>query len=199
MKYRTKPLQDVKMPAILGCAGLLALVILFFVINSGKKEDVEKEDKVAALEQRVVYLEERLYKIEQDISTANNKIAELDMTLPSITENIEKQLDEFQQQLAGGKPTSASTPKPAATEQKPAVASQKEPQKPEPQKPAATKKPTVKKTVSKPETKAQYHIVQDNETMFGIAQQYGLTVEKLKKMNNLPSDSIFPDQKLRVR
>ena len=192
MKYRTKPLQDVKMPAIFGCAGLLALVVLFFVINSGKKENVEKEDKLAALEQKVVYLEDRLYKIEQDIGKANNKIAELDMTLPSITENIEKQLDEFQQQLTGGKTAPAFPSKPAAT-------SQKKTPKSAPTKVAGTKKPAVRKTVSKPAAKAHYHIVQDNETVFGIARKYGLTVEKLKKMNKLPSDSIYPDQKLRVR
>jgi len=196
MKHRTKQLQDMKMPAILGCAGLLALIIFFFVFNSGKnEEEVAKEDKVATLEKKVTYLEDRLYKIEQDLGAARNKIAELDMTLPSITENIEKQLDEFQQEISGTKPKSAS-----ASAKPVAAVSEKEPAKPQPAKVAETKKPAVRKTVSKPDRpKAQYHIVKDNETVFGIAQQYGLTVEKLKKMNNLPSDSIFPNQKLRVK
>jgi GH24 family phage-related lysozyme (muramidase) len=46
-----------------------------------------------------------------------------------------------------------------------------------------------------------YYTVKPGDTLSGIAAKYGksVTVEKLKKMNNLKSDNIQPGQKLKVR
>jgi len=43
-----------------------------------------------------------------------------------------------------------------------------------------------------------FHIVSKNETLFSLAKQYGLTVNELKRLNNLSSNLIIPNQKLRV-
>ncbi len=43
------------------------------------------------------------------------------------------------------------------------------------------------------------HTVSQGETLFGIAQSYGMSVTELKKMNNLSADTIYIGQKLVVR
>ncbi|MFK7833976.1 MAG: LysM peptidoglycan-binding domain-containing protein [Winogradskyella sp.] len=44
-----------------------------------------------------------------------------------------------------------------------------------------------------------YHIVSSGETLFSLAKQYGITVSQLKRLNNLNSNVIRPNQELRVR
>jgi GH24 family phage-related lysozyme (muramidase) len=46
-----------------------------------------------------------------------------------------------------------------------------------------------------------FYIVKPSDTLSGIAAKYGkyLTVDKLKKLNNLTSDSIRPGQKLKIK
>ncbi|GAB3994118.1 hypothetical protein GCM10028807_31120 [Spirosoma daeguense] len=47
--------------------------------------------------------------------------------------------------------------------------------------------------------KPRYHRVQDGDTLWNIAQRYdGLTIERLKKMNHIRSNSLRPGQKLIV-
>ncbi len=47
---------------------------------------------------------------------------------------------------------------------------------------------------------AVHHVVQKGENLFRIAFKYGLTVDELRKLNNLPPDaSIQPNQKLLVK
>ncbi len=43
-----------------------------------------------------------------------------------------------------------------------------------------------------------YYTVQKGDTLYGIANQYGLTVDELKKMNNLTSNTLTINQKLLV-
>ena len=42
------------------------------------------------------------------------------------------------------------------------------------------------------------HVVVKNNTLFSIAKRYGLSVDKLKRLNNLTSNTIHVGQKLRV-
>lgn len=44
-----------------------------------------------------------------------------------------------------------------------------------------------------------YHVVKKGDTLFGIASRYGLTIQQLKKKNNLRSDNIRTGQRLKVR
>ncbi len=43
-----------------------------------------------------------------------------------------------------------------------------------------------------------YYTVKSGDTLYGIAKQYGLTVDELKKMNNLTSNNLTINQKLLV-
>lgn len=59
----------------------------------------------------------------------------------------------------------------------------------------AKKKPTVKQNMLVNGTK--YHIVQPGDTLWDISKAYSdMSIEKLKKLNNLKSNSIKPGQKL---
>ena len=46
---------------------------------------------------------------------------------------------------------------------------------------------------------AGYHVVKSGDTLWAIAQQYGVKVASLKKWNNLKNDLIFPGQSLEVQ
>lgn len=46
---------------------------------------------------------------------------------------------------------------------------------------------------------AGYYVVKSGDTLWAIGQEYGATVDELKKWNNLKSDLIFPGQSLEVR
>lgn len=62
---------------------------------------------------------------------------------------------------------------------------------------AKVSKPTIKQTMVENGTK--YHIVQPGDTLWDISKVYNdLSIEKLKKLNNLKSNSIKPGQKLVV-
>jgi YbbR domain-containing protein len=47
------------------------------------------------------------------------------------------------------------------------------------------------------EAKSRYHLVRSGDTLWGIGRRYGLTVEELRRLNELkPGTAIYPDQKL---
>ncbi|MFY7912864.1 MAG: LysM peptidoglycan-binding domain-containing protein [Emticicia sp.] len=55
----------------------------------------------------------------------------------------------------------------------------------------------TKKTIEK--TKPKYHVVQRGDTLWSISQRYGgISVERLKKMNGLRSNSVKKGQKLKI-
>ena len=45
---------------------------------------------------------------------------------------------------------------------------------------------------------ASYHIVKKGDTLYNISKRYGLTVAKLKELNNLNSNIISINQRLRI-
>lgn len=55
----------------------------------------------------------------------------------------------------------------------------------------------VKDTSSSPDV-GVYYTVKSGDTLYGIAKQYGLSVDDLKKMNNLTSNTLSINQKLLV-
>ena len=90
---------------------------------------------------------------------------------------LEKQIAELQEK------STASRPAPLAV-QKPAPA-------------AASPAPPASKAPASPDKR--YHTVQKGETLSGIGAKYGVTVEELRKLNNLPaSKSVRTGQKLLV-
>ena len=52
---------------------------------------------------------------------------------------------------------------------------------------------------AEPVSGGKYYRVKKGDTLGGIAKRHGISVSKLKKMNNLKSNMIQINQKLRVR
>lgn len=44
-----------------------------------------------------------------------------------------------------------------------------------------------------------YHVVQPGENLYRIAKQYGLTVEYLRRINNMASDDVYANQRIALR
>ena len=96
-----------------------------------------------------------------------------------------------------GSPNSGvSTPK---VEPEPQIAAKiAEPAKAEPAK-VETVKAEPKKVIAEADPAAKYHVVKYGDTLWQIASAYdGLTVEKLKSLNDLNGNSLAIGQKLRV-
>ncbi|MFH1066941.1 MAG: LysM peptidoglycan-binding domain-containing protein [bacterium] len=54
-------------------------------------------------------------------------------------------------------------------------------------------------TPTAPPAASDWHVVQSGDTLIGIARKYGLSLEKLRGLNQLKSDVVRIGQKLRVR
>ena len=64
---------------------------------------------------------------------------------------------------------------------------------------STTTKPSVPTTTEEPRPSGvQYHIVDKGETLYSIAKRYGMTVDGLKKLNDLPDNNIKLGQKIRL-
>jgi LysM repeat protein len=61
-----------------------------------------------------------------------------------------------------------------------------------------TKKSAAVPSIELQNPSSAKHIVQTKETLYSIARKYGLTVEELKAMNNLPADGLHVGQELVV-
>ena len=104
-------------------------------------------------------------------------------------------------------PSTTSTPKPSTppttsgsgtSTQKPTTpTTAKTETKPDVKVVKPTPKPTEPTTPS-PTVDAQYHSVEKGETLYSISKRYGLTVDDLKKLNNLKDNNISLGQKLKL-
>lgn len=72
---------------------------------------------------------------------------------------------------------------------------------PTPTRPGTNPAPTVPgtNTSTTPIANRQYHAVVAGETLYGISRRYGMTVEQLKQLNQLTTNSISIGQQLRVK
>ncbi len=60
------------------------------------------------------------------------------------------------------------------------------------------KKPQKEKQPPATDTPARYHTVQPNETLYRIGLKYGISVDRLKELNQITGNTIKAGQKLRV-
>lgn len=183
--YKPKSLRDGKMPIIIVCAGVMAVLIFSAILFTNDKQTEELQQTV--LEDRIDEMDKRFEKVDQALAALEDRLIKLENSIPLITEQIEKQLDEFQKNLER-KPSSGGRPSEKPRRTQPTVIEKKEPEVVKPDKTPAEPK------------KARLHKVEHGETLYQISKKYDLTVEELRELNNLsPSDSIYPDQLLRVK
>ena len=109
--------------------------------------------------------------------TSGNEPSPVELKVMALEQKIavlEKQIGELQEK------STASRPAPVAV-----------------QKPVAPVAPVSPKPAASPEKR--YHTVQKGETLSGVGAKYGISVEELRKLNNLPANkSIRVGQKLLV-
>ena len=106
---------------------------------------------------------------------------------------LEKQLTDLQEKISTSGPDSGLLQRVDALAQKvEALERQKQPTADSKTKPSAPSKPAVS-------TEKQYHTVQKGETLYWISKKYGVSVEELRKLNNLSADQrLRTGQKLLV-
>jgi LysM repeat protein len=167
------------LPYIIGGVGLVIIVILFVIVLS-RPSDVVDREQLQSLEARIQRLEKRTATIGL-MNQALERIDKSEKELGLIMERIDRfestlttQIDQIIKELGVLHQKTGSSPTPKAQAPKP-----------------------VAKTGT--EKKAKFHEVSVGETLYSISRHYGLTVDQLRKYNNIgPQDAIRPGQKLKL-
>jgi len=177
-------------------AGVFILVALFVFLPmlrspSDTKPITEMDTKVKKMEAKLIEMEQNYQKVAQLALQEDQVSGRID----KLTQRLDLMAREFEmihKQPAQVK-TEPSTKQPIAQD------------KPEP----ATKQPSAPKiesgspaTVGIPEKKVsteKYHEVKPKETLFGIGRTYSVTVDDLRRLNNMgPTDVVRYGQKLKI-
>jgi LysM repeat protein len=185
-------------------AGVFILVALFVFLPmlrtpTDAKPIAEIEAKLKKMEVRLTEMEQNYQKVAQ-LALQEDKLdqvsARLDRLGASTTQRLDqmtRELDTLHKQPAQVKTDSA--PKQPAAQIKP---------EPVAKQPSAAKTEAVSpaKQAETPEKKAsseKYHEVKPLETLYGLGKTYGLTVDELRRLNNMgPTDTVRTGQKLKV-
>jgi len=124
-----------------------------------------------------------------DVGPLQSKVIALEQRIAG----LEKQLADLQGKISTSGPDPALLQRVDALAQKvEALERQKQPTADSKAKPSAPSKPAVS-------TEKQYHTVQKGETLYWISKKYGVSVEELRKLNNLSADQrLRTGQKLLV-
>jgi LysM repeat protein len=153
----------------------IALVALLF--GGGSNVATEKlssmEPRIEQIEERLDRLEgmyERIVRLEKQEQNLKKSIAKVDRSGQSLAKRLENVSQEVK--TLQKSPTSGPVKKEA---------------------------PRADKKKGTPEAKTPYHIVRSGDSPYGIAQKYGISVEDLRRLNNLSSkELIYPGQKLLI-
>lgn len=159
--------------------GFLILAILLILLFT-RSRSTTVDDRVLALENRVTKLEEGLAKFE----AIDDRVAQ-----------IREQAQTFEQFKERFDRSEASLMLRMDHIAKNLDSMQKQMGKSS----ARTAKSSTTTTVSKKTDGKRFHTVKPGETLYKIGRQYGLTVEKMRRLNKLADGAIIhPGQKLRV-
>lgn len=158
-------------PIVLVILGLLVLAVLLVVLI-GRTGDLSRETPYKDMESRIQRMEQKLVKFEvldHRISQLEQKTGEYNLLLMDRMDRMEKTL---------------AVPKEQKAEEK-KIASPRREEPPQKQ--------------AEPARQVTDHQVLEGETLYRISRTYGLSVDELLKMNNLPPGStIRKGQRLRV-
>ncbi len=180
-----------KLPLIIIGGGVICLIVLFFVLNP--KPPQNKFPDIRPIEARLGQLEERINRLEMikdQLKNTEDQVRILSESLTQVQETAKtvqtnsQTLAELQKKLAEmavGEKKTDKTASGAGFNPPPPIVNAKEIQK------------------ASPEHGVLYHTVQKGETLFRISQKYGISVQKLREINQLDeTSSIFAGQKLIV-
>jgi anti-anti-sigma factor len=154
---------------VAGAIVLVLLLVVLYFFGQGEKKGPEVD--LQPLLKRIGLLEERMAKLEnkgKEVPQVQEKLDSLTKNLNERLSHLEKDINQIKEEAASGK-KKADITQPAA----PVPA----PQPRSPAKPGGSR----------------FHTVAPGENLFRIALRYNLTVNELRRLNNLK-----PDQSLRV-
>jgi anti-anti-sigma factor len=154
---------------VAGAIVLVLLLVVLYFFGQGEKKGPEVD--LQPLLKRIGLLEERMAKLEnkgKEVPQVQEKLDSLTKNLNERLSHLEKDINQIKEEAASGKKkadlTQSAAPTPA-------------PQPRSPAKPGGSR----------------VHTVAPGENLFRIALRYNLTVDELRRLNNLK-----PDQSLRV-
>ncbi len=192
---------------ILGGIGLFVLVLLVIIASSGggSKSDRDFHDILARLEvieTKLVGLENQESGRQQALVRMQGDFSILTMRVDKLSREMKEQTVEAaprqEQRQAAAQPARQPAPQPAQQPaQQPTQPRQQQQTAATPAAPAPAPQtaPAPVPATSRPVT----HEVQPGETLFRISRTYGVSVEDLRRLNNISGDRIDPGQILKVR
>ena len=177
-------------------AGVFILVALFVFLPmlrspSDTKPNTEMDTKLKKMEAKMIEMEQNYQKVAQ-LALQEDQVSGRIDKLTQRLDLMAREIEMTHKQPAQVK-TESPTKQPIAQD------------KPDP----ATKQPSAPKiesgspaTVGIPEKKVsteKYHEVKPKETLFGIGRTYSVTVDDLRRLNNMgPTDVVRYGQKLKI-
>lgn len=189
---------------LLGGVGVFVLIILVIIASSGGESPSERDlqDILARLE----VMETKLVGLENQESGRQQALVRMQGDFSILTMRVDKLSREMKEQFAG---TSAdqSPPRQAAA-QAPSPAPQPAPRQPAASTPAPAQtapapavqpSPPAPTPQRVPASRPVTHEVQSGETLYRISRTYGVSVDDLRRLNNITGDRINPGQELTVR
>ena len=158
-----------------GAAVLVLALVAMFVLGQGEKKGPEVD--LQPLLNKIGLLEERMAKLE----SRGKEAPQVQEKLDSLTRNLNERLSHLERDINQMKEEAASSKKKAEVS--------------EPASPAPAPPP---RSPAKPGT-TRVHTVAPGENLYRIALRYNLSVEELRRLNNMkPDQSLQVGQKLTV-
>ena len=185
-------------------AGVFVLVAFFVFLPmlrspADTKPITEMEAKVKKMEAKLTEMEQNYQKVAQ-LALQEDKLDQVSARLDKLGASTTQRLDQMTREIETFHKQSA----PLKTDSAPKQPAAQIKTEPAPKQPAAPKTEAVSpaKPVETPEKKTsteKYHEVKPLETLYGLGKTYGLTVDELRRLNNMgPTDTVRTGQKLKV-
>lgn len=184
-RQKDQGMDPQKKAIIFGGAGAVILIVLLAVFFGGGDKGASKEmntvkSRLDALEKRLSKMESHDQKVsglENQVKGIQGSLTKMESSNRSLREHVDRTAQKMEDQVKKAAPP--QDPSPAAKPQAKGSA---------PQKKAGAGAEKI------------LHEVTPKETLFSIAKKYNLTIDELRRMNNLSkTDSIQPGQKLLVK
>jgi anti-anti-sigma factor len=171
-----EPRKNRRVFLVLGSAVVLAVVLAaLFFLTQGEKRGPEMD--LQSLLKKLVFLEERIAKLEskgKEPPQVQEKLDSLTRNLNERLNHLEKDINQIKEEAASGRKKAEVIP------------------------PTAPAPAPLPRTPSQSVT-TRFHTVAPGENLYRIALRYNLSVEELRRLNNLtPDQALQVGQKLTV-
>ncbi len=173
----------------IGCSGLLlAGCVMSEKYEAEKARGLNFQRLLAQEEKRTGELDAELKRVKSEKSELEARNREMTAQIQAVRE----QLASIQEEAAAARENEAMRAKGGSKK--------KAKPKPKPEAVAAAPAPEAAEPAPSPapEGASSVHVVQAGETVFRIARQYGVSVQQIRKWNNLKNDMIEVGQQLVV-